>query len=310
MPPNLLQKLQAYGEAARRVLATAKSRNISFFAIFLADTSSVFGNRQDHDKHEIFIRLSKVRALAPYLADTIFFSSFYRLPNRNLQTNIPFPIVIKPIWGLQSVGVTGIRDENTLRHFLRKRRGPYIAQHFIRDSLEIGVSYTRSPAGPPDFFGVAGKKPVHSTREWKKGLCKLPKFFHYQDLTRNVDRDRFIELCRTIAEALGTDTFRFDAFVRKEGASLRLDTLRIIDVNTGVFAVDEFLFDPSHSPQFVVEELTRKYTYLLLWGARHSPFPELSRIRKLVVHYMYCCIVTLFGHVLETSLIRKFRDAI
>jgi len=308
--PNLRRELHFYAEATKRVLATAKARNISFFALFLADANSMFGNRADHDKHAIFVRLSKVPLLAPYLADTVLISSSTYLPNRIVPLRVRFPIVVKPIWGWQSIGIVGIHDENALWRFLRKRRSPHIAQHFILDGLEIGVSFTRNPAGPPDFLGVTHKEPVSSIKEWKNGICKVPRCFYHHDVTPNVDCERLIELCIAIAEALGTKSFRFDAFVSREGANLRFDTLQIFEVNTGAFAMDEFLFDTRHSPQFVIEELTRKYTYLLLWGARLTPHPELSVMRELVLHYIYCYIVTVLGHVSETPLMCKLRDAI
>jgi hypothetical protein len=296
MPPNLRQKLQCVAQAAPRVFAAAKARNISFFALFLADTGSVFGDRQDQDKYETFLRLSKVSTLAPYLAETALFSPSMLSSNGNASPGICFPIVIKPIWGAQSAGVVGIRDEETLRRFLRCRRHTYIAQQFIPDALELGVSFTRNPSGPPDFFGVAVKQPVAAKEEWKNGVRKVPKYFYHQDITHDVDRGRLLELCGTIATTLRTNTFRFDAFVRNEGKNLKLDTLQIIDVNTGVFAADEFLFDTRHTPQFVVEELARRYTYLLLWGGQHTPYPTPSQIRKLFMHYSYCYAVTLYRH--------------
>jgi hypothetical protein len=310
MPPNLGQKLRFYAEAAKHVLATAKEKNVSFVALFLADADSIFGNRQDHDKYEIFVRLAKVPALAPYLVDTALISSSVLSSNRSALRTIPFPIVVKPLCGAQSVGIVGIRDEITLSRFLRKRRRRYIAQHLIREGLEIGVSFTRNPAGPPDFFGVAHKEPVHSTKETSNGFYKVPKYFYHHDLTLNVTRERLTELCIAIAEALGTKSLRFDAFVSKDGPNFRLDTLRVIDVNVGAFAIDEFLFDTRHSPEFVIEQLARKYTYLLLWGARHSPRPNLSVIRKLALHYLYCYIVTLCGHISEALQLYKFRDVI
>jgi hypothetical protein len=310
MPPNLRQKLQFLGQAVPRVLATAKAANISFFALFFADAGSVFGNRQDQDKYETFLRLSKVSSLAPYLAETILFSSSMFLSNGYVPPKIQFPIVIKPIWGAQSVGIVGIRDENTLRHFLRKRHRPYIVQHFIPGALEIAVSFTRNPAGPPDFFGIAAKQPVVSSEEWKNGFYKVPKYFHHQDITLNVGRERFLDLCRTIAATLRTNSLRFDAFIRDEATNLKLETMQIIDVNTGVFAADEFLFDTRHAPQFVVEELARRYTYLLLWGGRHTPNPTPSQIRKLLMHYLYCYAITLCRHFMETTFVRKFRDCI
>jgi hypothetical protein len=67
-----------------------------------------------------------------------------------------------------------------------------------------------------------------------------------------------------------------------------MDTMRIIGVNTGVFAIDEFLFDTCHSTEFVIEQRTRKYTYLLLWGVRHTPRLAPSKMRELALHYLYC----------------------
>lgn len=305
MPPFFLRKLHSFAGAAKRVSATAKAKNISFFALFLADAGSVFGSRQDHDKHEIFVRLSKVESLIPYLADTVLLSPFCSI--RALPGRIQFPIVIKPIWGVQSVGILRIRDRAALRHFLRKRRGFYIAQQFLEDGVEIGVSYTRNPAGSPDFFGVACKQPMRPPIEWNKGFCSVPRYFYYQDVTRNFDRDQLIELCSRIAETLRTNSLRFDAFIQKDGVDFRFDTLRIIEVNIGPFAVDEFLFDSNHSPEFVVEQLARKYTYLLLFGARHSPRPDLSSIRKLIFHSLYCYFAILFAHFSETVFIRRLR---
>jgi hypothetical protein len=303
MPPNLLQKLWCLARAAPRVFAIAKARDISFFSLFLADTDSVFGNRQDQDRYETFLLLSKVAALAPYLTETVPVSSSALTSNGSALSRMRFPLVIKPIWGAQSVGVVGIRDENTLRRFLRKRNGRYVAQQFMSDALEIGVSFTRNPAGPPDFFGVAAKQPVVSSGEWDDGIHKVPKYFFHQDITHNVDHERFLGLCRTIAATLRTNTFRFDAFVRKDGEHLLFDTLQIIDVNTGIAAADEFLFDVTHSPCFVVEQLTRRYTYLLFWGERKNPHPTLSQLHKLVLHYLYCYSVILYRHF--TDLLAK-----
>lgn len=303
MPPNLFQKLRSLAQALPQVLAAARAANVSFFALFFADTGSVFGNRQDQDKYEIFLRLSKVSALGPHLAETVLFSS-----NGAVPTKIRFPIVLKPIWGEQSLGIVTIRDENALRHFLRKRYQPYIAQHFIPDGREIGVSFTRNPAGPSDFFGVAAKQPVAASEEWKNGFRKVPKNFYYEDITDHVDRERLMELCRMIAVALQTNTLRFDAFVRNEGKNFELDTMQIIEVNTGIFAADEFLFDTRHAPQFVVEALARRYTYLLLWGGRHTPHPTPAALAKLLAHYSRCYSIHLWRHFTEMAPMRKFQD--
>lgn len=303
MSPNLRRKLQHVVQAGSRVFATAKARNISFFALFFADACSVFGNRQDQDKYETFLLLSKISALAPYLAETTLFSRSTFLPESNAPLGICFPIVIKPIWGAQSTGVVGIRDEETLRRFLRRRRQPYIVQKFIPDALEIGVSYTRNPDGSPDYFGVAAKFPVVAGPGWKNGLRKVPKYFHYRDITQSVDRERLLELCGAIAATLRTNSFRFDAFVRSSGDDIDLDTLQIIEVNTGVFATDEFLLDARHMPEFVVEELARRYTYLLLWGGQHAARPTPSQIRELFSHYTYCYVVTLYRHLISDMLL-------
>jgi hypothetical protein len=297
MPPNL--RLQHVAQAASLVFAAAKARNISFFALFFADSCSVFGNRQDQDKYETFLRLSKVSMLAPYLAETALFSRSTFLPKANAPPSICFPVVVKPVWGAQSTGVVGIRDKGTLQRFLRHRRRHYAVQQFIPDALEVGVSYTRNPEGSPDYFGVAAKFPVIARVEWKNGFRKLPRFFHYRDITQTVDRERLLELCGAIAATLRTNSFRFDAFVRSKGNDIDLDTLQIIEVNMGVFAADEFLFDARHPPEFVVEELARRYTYLLLWGGRHAARPTPSQIRELFSHYTYCYIVTRYRHLVS-----------
>ena len=115
-----------------------------------------------------------------------------------------------------------------------------------------------------------------------------------------------------------TDLDAAREFVKRTRAELRAlrnvrvgrDWMQIIDVNTGVFAADEFLFDTRHAPQFVVEELARRYSYLLLWGGRHTPHPTPSQIRKLLMHYLYCYAVTLCRHFTETALVSKIRDLI
>lgn len=302
MPPNLLRKLLCFAETAKRVSAAAKARNIPFFSLFLADARSVFGNRQDHDKHDTFVRLQKVRELAPYLTHTVLFPPICG-PRAPLE-DISFPAVIKPVCGLQSIGVVVVQDRNALAGFLQKRNGPYIAQPFIQEDVEIGVSFTRNPAGAPDFFGVARKKPVHSSK-WCDGVRSVAKSFYHQDVSDAVDRAFFVELCRRVAEALHTNSLRIDAFIRTEGTSLRHDTLQIIEVNTGPFAVDEFLLDPKHSREFVVEQLTKKYTFLLQWGAHHAPRPDFSTVRKWLSHFIYCYFVALFGHLSEMTLVRR-----
>jgi hypothetical protein len=301
MPPNALRKLLCFLEVAKRVSAAAKARKISFFSLFLADARSVFGNRQDHDKHEIFVRLSKVRTLAPYLTHTVLFSQSYR--SSAFPEKIQFPVVVKPIRGLQSVGVVVIQDRNTLGRFLRKRRGPYVIQRFIQEGVEIGVSYTRNPTGQPDFFGVACKEPVCLSK-WRQGVRTVPKHFCHQDVSDVVDRNLFLELCRMVAETLQTNSLRIDAFIQTEGARLRHDTLQIIEVNAGPFTVDQFLLDPKHSREFVVAQLTQKYTYLLQWGDQHSPHPDFSTIRKWLLHFAYCYIVVLLSHAAEIRLVR------
>jgi hypothetical protein len=152
---------------------------------------------------------------------------------------------------------------------------------------------------------VACKEPVRPST-WSEGLYTVPKYFYHQDVSDVIDRDPFIELCRLVAETLQTNSLRIDAFIQTEGASLRHDTLQITDVNTGPFAVDEFLLDPKHSREFVVEQLTRKYTYLLQWGAHFSPNPDFSTIRKWLLHFFYCYLVVLFGHFSEVRLVRRF----
>ena len=174
MPPNLRQKLQFHAQAVPRVLTTARATNISFFALFLADTGSIFGNRQDQDRYETFVRLSEISAVAPYLAETVLLSSSTFISNGNVPHGIRFPIVMKPIWGAQSVGIVVIRDESTLRHFFRKRRGPYIAQNLISDALEIGVSFTRNPAGPPDFLALLRSYLLFQRENGRMGSAKFP----------------------------------------------------------------------------------------------------------------------------------------
>jgi len=174
MPPNLRQKLQFHAQAVPRVLATAKATNISFFALFLADTGSVFGNRQDQDRYETFLRLSENSAVAPYLAETVLFSSSMFLSNGNVPRGIRFPIVIKPIWGAQSVGVVGIRDENTLRHFFRKRRRPYIAQHFIRIPKKLVCPSRAIQQGQRIFLALLRSYLLLRTKNGRMGSTKFP----------------------------------------------------------------------------------------------------------------------------------------
>ncbi|MGZ5827785.1 MAG: hypothetical protein ACXWJW_04530 [Xanthobacteraceae bacterium] len=297
-----------FAKAARQVATAAKEKHVSFFALFFADAGSVFGNRQDHDKYEIFARLSKECAIAPYLAKTALLA-----PSANSVSTLPpsirFPVVVKPIWGAQSVGVLAVRDPKTLFKFLKGKRITYIAQTLIQEGCEIGVSYTRNPEGPPDFFGVARKVPVYGTDSWKFGYSTVPDSFYHYDETRNIDGGRLRELCRTIADTLGSNSIRLDAFIRRKGKRLQVDTLQIIDVNTGVFAVDEFLFDSSHPPALVIDQLTRKYTFLLMWGARHSPNPRLSAMRNLIFHLLYCWLVIILGHVFTVPMSRTIRNS-
>jgi len=298
MPPNLLRKLLYFAETAKRVAAAAKAMEIPFFSLFLADTASVFSNRQDQDKHEIFVRLSKIGALFPYLTPTVLFSLFCE-NNCNMQ----FPVVVKPIWGLQSVGIIVVSDQSALGRFLSTRRASYIVQPYIQ-GVEIGISYTRNPAGLPDFFGVACKEPVRPS-VWDEGVGAVPKYFYHKDVTDVVRQDLLLALCQAVAETLQSKSLRIDAFIQTEGPGFRYDTLKIIDVNIGPFAVDEFLFDPKHSREFVVGQLTRKYTYLLQWGAQHSPSVDFSTFRKWLSHFIYCYLLVLLGHVSEMALFRR-----
>jgi hypothetical protein len=300
MPPGLLRKLLCFAETAKRVSVAAKTMEIPFFSLFLADSASVFGNRQDQDKHEIFVRLSKIGALIPYLTPTVLISLFHG----NI-CNMQFPVVIKPIWGLQSLGIIVVSDRNTFRDFVSTRRTPYIVQPYIQEGVEIGISYTRNPAGLPDFFGVACKEPVGPSVVWCEGVGTVPKYFYHRDLTDVVRQDLLLALCRAVAETLQSNSLRIDAFIQTEGPSFRYNTLKIIDVNTGPFAVDEFLFDPKHSREFVVGQLTRKYTYLLQWGAHYSPSLDFSTIRKWLSHFIYCYLLVLFGHLSEMTLFRR-----
>jgi hypothetical protein len=291
-----LQKLWRHAKAVRRTFAIAKARDISPSSFFFADADSVFGNREDQDKYKTFLLLSQVPVLAPHLVYTTLVSSL--MSDGNGQS-IGFPLVVKPIWGAQSGGVAGIRDEDALRRFLPKGHSRYIAQPLISDALEIAVSFTRNPEGSPDFFGVGVKQYLVSARKWKGGIRHVSKHFVVRDITNNVDRERFLDLCRAIAATLRTNTFRFDAFVRDDGECASFDTLRIIDVNTGVFAADEFLFDTRLTSEFVVGELTRRYAYLLSWGERKNPRPTRSQRQELLLHYLYCCSVTLYRHFMD-----------
>ena len=309
MAPDLFRKLYFHAKAARRLVAIAKAKDLSFFSVFFADSLSVFGQREDQDKYEIFTRLREVRSLAPYLANTILFSPPYALSAGDLPTAIVFPVVVKPIWGAQSAGIVGVRDAKTLQRLLRARRSPYIFQKLIRGALEISVSYTRDPAGASDFFGVAAKRPVRWTENWRDGRCRIPRYFDYQDLTHDIAREHFLKVCRDIAQALRTNTFRFDAFIREENGKLLTNSLQIIDVNPGVFASDEFLFDKRHGTEFVVEQLVRRYTYLLSWGANYAQHRAHLKLQKLILHYLYCYGVVLYRQFSETPLISKFRGA-
>ena len=280
-----LQKLWRHAKAVRRTFAIAKARDISPSSFFFADSDSVFGNREDQDKYKTFLLLSQIPVLAPHLVETELVSSLMSDGNG---PSIRFPLVVKPIWGAQSGGVAGIRDEDALRRFLPKEHSRYIAQPLISDALEIAVSFTRNPEGSPDFFGVGVKQSLVSARKWKGGLRHVSKNFVVRDITDNVDRERFLNLCRTIAATLRTNTFRFDAFVRDDGECVLFDTLRIIDVNTGVFAADEFLFDTRLTSEFVVGELTRRYAYLLSWVNAKIPVPRALNGRNC---YCTICIV-------------------
>jgi hypothetical protein len=293
---HTLQKLWRHAKAVRRTLAIAKARGIWPSSYFFADSDSVFGNREDQDKYQTFLLLSQVPALVPHLVETMLVSSLMSHENGR---SIRFPLVVKPIWGAQSCGVAGIRDERALRRYLRSRHSRYIAQPLISDALEIAVSFTRNPEGSPDFFGVGVKQPLASARKWKGGRHHVSKNFTVRDITNNVDRERFLDLCRAIAAALRTITFRFDAFVCNDSKGVSFDTLRIIDVNTGVFAADEFLFDTRLTSEFVVGELTRRYTYLLFWGERKNARPTRAQRRKLLLHYLYCYSITLYRHFMD-----------
>jgi hypothetical protein len=291
-----LQKLWRHAKAVRRAFAIARARDISPSSFFFADSDSVFGNREDQDKYKTFLLLSQVPVLAPYLVETALVSSLMSDANG---PSIRFPLVVKPIWGAQSGGVAGIRDDDALRRFLPKGHSRYIAQPLISDALEIAVSFTRNPEGSPDFFGVGVKQPLVSAKKWQGGLHHVSKNFVVRDITNNVDRERFLDLCRAIAATLRTNTFRFDAFVHDDGECVLFDTLRIIDVNTGVFAADEFLFDPRLTSEFVVGELTRRYAYLLFWGERKNPRPTRAQRQELLLHYVYCYSVTLYRHFMD-----------
>ena len=291
-----LEKLWRHAKAVRRTFAIAKARDISPSSFFFADSDSVYGTREDQDKYQTFLLLSQVPAIAPYLVETVPVPSLMSDGNG---PSIRFPVVVKPIWGAQSGGVAGIRDEDALRRFLPKGHSRYIAQPLISNALEIGVSFTRNPEGSPDFFGVGAKQPLASKKKWKGGLHHVSKNFVVRDITNNVDRERFLGLCRAIAATLRTDTFRFDALVRDDGEGVLFDTLRIIDVNTGVFAADEFLFDTRLTSEFVVGELTRRYTYLLLWGERKNPRPTRAQRQELLLHYVFCYSVTLYRHFMD-----------
>jgi hypothetical protein len=291
-----LQKLWRHAKAVRRTFAIAKARDISPSSFFFADSDSVFGNREDQDKYQTFLLLSQVPALAPHLVETVLVSSLMSAGNGR---SIRFPLVVKPIWGAQSGGVAGVRDEGALRRFLPNGHSRYIAQPLISDALEIAVSFTRNPEGSPDFFGVGVKQPLVLAKKWKGGRHHVSKNFVVRDITNNVDRERFLDLCRAIAATLRTNSFRFDAFVRHDGEGVLFDTLRIIDVNTGVFAADEFLFDTRLTSEFVVGELTRRYAYLLSWGERKNPRPTRAQRRELLLHYLYCYSVTLYRHFMD-----------
>jgi len=291
-----LEKLWRHAKAVRRTFAIAKARDISPSSFFFADSDSVYGTREDQDKYQTFQLLSHVPALAPYLVETVPVAS---LMSDGTGPSIRFPVVVKPIWGAQSGGVAGIRDEDALRRFLPKGHSRYIAQPLISDALEIGVSFTRNPEGSPDFFGVGIKQPLAAKKKWKAGRYHVSKNFVVRDITNNVDRERFLDLCRAIAATLRTNTFRFDALVRADGEGVLFDTLRIIDVNTGVFAADEFLFDTRLTSDFVVGELTRRYAYLLSWGERKNPRPTRSQRQELLLHYSYCYSVTLYRHFMD-----------
>ena len=297
MPPDTFRKAYVYGAGIKRLWAIARKHNVSPFVLFLGDADNVFGEREDHDKQEIFSRLAQSRIVAPYLAETVSFTAPHCAPTADLPVGMTYPIVLKPSRGMRAVGIVAVHDQCALRRFLATRRCRYVAQNFMRDGVEIAVSYTRNPAGSPEFFGIARKRPARWQEEWRNGLCRTPAYFHYEDWTHRLDRDGYLALCRAITETLRSNSIRFDAIVCSKDGALIMNSMRIIDVNIGVLSTDEFLLDTRHPLEFVIEQLVRRYTYVLIAGAKHSHRFTFAKRKDITLHYLYCYWLTLYYRI-------------
>jgi hypothetical protein len=283
---RIFREVILYIRVGKNVWKTARSKGFSPFLFLFGDDSNKFKDRVDHDKSKIADVLVHDTTLRRYNLDTTLIPARYLFQKPHIPANLSFPLVIKPLRGMCSVGVIAVQDKATLERFLKSHHRAYITQPYIEHEVELGISYTRGPAGEV-FFGVAIKTPYKWKGVWVDGICILPKRFLHTDVTHMLDEKIYLKLCEKIAEAFNTISFRIDALVRLRGNGFAFESMKIIDVNMGIWVVDEFLFDTKHTDAYTEKELTRKYTYWLLSASKHKVHPSLVRVIYLCFHYVY-----------------------
>jgi len=191
-------------ESHPRVFAAAKAADISFFALFFADAGSVSETGKTRISTRLFCccRSSCTRA---YLAETFLLFHLRSWRMIGVARN-PVSACCQADLGEQSVGVVGIRDENTCGVFFGKETDATLPSRSYRIPRDWRVLYTQ-PGRTVGFLCVAAKQPVVLERSGGADSTRFRNIFHHQDITHNVDRERLLELCRTIAATLRTNTF-------------------------------------------------------------------------------------------------------
>jgi len=125
--------------------------------------------------------------------------SFNLLLHRLKNTDLNYPLIVKPDIGFRGYLVKKINNEVDLKNYFSKINIPVIIQEFIDYKNEIGVFYHRIPGDKKGLISsITIKKYPTVTGNGKNTLSELilsdDKIFLYYDLLKNIHKEKMEEI--------------------------------------------------------------------------------------------------------------------